>query len=181
MTDMNKLSEIKSLRRSLGITQSRLAELSGVSQSLIARIESGRVDPAYSKVEKIFGSLEKIKKPEELAAKNIMRKNIISISSSKSVIKAAEIMKKYNISQLPVVDDSIVVGLVSEHGISQSVSENPKLVKEIMEDAPPLVGINTPLDVVTHLLDHNYAVLVTDNGKIKGIITRADLLKLVKK
>ena len=181
MSYMNKLSEIKQIRRALGLTQSELARLSGVSQSLITRIESGRVDPAYSKVEKIFDALEKIKKPGELTAKDIMKKNVSSISSKESVIKAARIMKRYNISQLPVVDKSSIVGLVSERGISHTVSEKPKLVSEIMEDAPPLVSINTPLDALTHLLDYNYAVLVTDNGKIKGIITRADLLKLVKR
>lgn len=181
MFDMTKLEEIKTLRRSFGITQNELAKLAGVSQSLIARIESGRVDPAYSKVEKIFDALEKIKRPEGVTAGKLMRKNIISINSDQKITKAAGIMKKYNISQLPVIDKSSIVGLISERGISHSVSENPKFVKDIMEDAPPLVSINTPLDALTHLLDYNYAVLVTDNGKIKGIITRADLLKLVKR
>lgn len=181
MIGMNKISEIKSVRRALGITQNELAKLSGVSQSLIARIESGGVDPAYSKVEKIFDALEKIKKPKEMRAGDIMKKHMISVSSKETVIKAAGIMKRYNISQLPVVDKASVVGLVSERGITHTVSERPKFVRDIMEDAPPLVNINTPLDAITHLLDHNYAVLVTDDGKIKGIITRADLLKLVKR
>jgi predicted transcriptional regulator len=181
VVDVNKLSEIKAMRRNLGLTQSELAKLSGVSQSLIARIESGRVDPTYSKVGNIFDALEKIEMPNELTASNLMKRHVISVSSNESVIKAAGIMKKYNISQLPVIDKSSVVGLINERDIFHSVSEKPRTVKDIMEDAPPIISTNTPLDVVTHLLDYNYAVLVSDNGKIKGIVTRANLLKLVKR
>ncbi|MBI2079314.1 helix-turn-helix domain-containing protein, partial [Candidatus Micrarchaeota archaeon] len=44
------VSKLGSLRRKLGITQKELAKLAGVSQSLIAKIEMGKIDPAYSKV-----------------------------------------------------------------------------------------------------------------------------------
>lgn len=37
-------------RRRSGLTQKRLAELAGVSQSLIARIESGQVQPSFERV-----------------------------------------------------------------------------------------------------------------------------------
>ena len=52
------VKSIGSLRRKLNLTQKQLAKLSGVSQSLIAKIESNRIDPSYSKVVSIFHALE---------------------------------------------------------------------------------------------------------------------------
>jgi predicted transcriptional regulator len=52
-----ELEEIKKLRRKLGIGQKELAGLANVSQSLIAKIESKKIEPTYNKVRKIFDIL----------------------------------------------------------------------------------------------------------------------------
>lgn len=181
---MSKIEEIRALRKNLDLTQQELARLSGVSQSLIARIESGRVDPAFSKVEKIFNALEKAKsKKIDITAKNIMIKTVIVIHPQEKITKAASIMKKRNISQLPVMEKDKVIGTISEKEISHSISENPKnlLVKDLMNDPLPLISINTTIEMLSDLLDYHNAVLVTDKGRIKGIVCRSDLLKLVKR
>ena len=49
-----KLNEISKKRKILGLTQSELAKLAGVSQSLIAKLESGKIEPSYTKVKTIF-------------------------------------------------------------------------------------------------------------------------------
>ncbi len=58
--------EIRRYRISLGLTQSELARRAKVSQSLIARIESGEIDPRVSTLKKILNCLRneefKIKK-----------------------------------------------------------------------------------------------------------------------
>ncbi|MBI2575829.1 helix-turn-helix domain-containing protein, partial [Candidatus Woesearchaeota archaeon] len=43
-----ELANIKTLRKKLGLTQSGFAGQVGVSQSLVAKIEAGRIDPSYS-------------------------------------------------------------------------------------------------------------------------------------
>ena len=124
---MTKIEEIKALRKNLDLTQQELAGLSGVSQSLIARIESGRVDPAFSKVEKIFNALEEAKsKKINMTAEAVMIKNVIAIHPKERITRAASIMKNRNISQLPVVEKDKVIGTISEKEISHSISENPK-------------------------------------------------------
>ena len=50
-------SELIKLRKVLVLTQRELAELAGVTQPEIARIESGRVAPRWDKVVHLFGSL----------------------------------------------------------------------------------------------------------------------------
>jgi len=180
-----ELNEIKKMRKSLGITQTELANLSGVSQSMIARIEKGR-DASYSKIKKIFDAFDRIKeKTSNITAKNIMTKNIISIESCKKIITAARIMKNKNISQLPVIDNGKLMGMIREQEITHvfSINKNPKeiLVKDVMIASPPVIDSSSPIDVVSNLLDYNPAVLVREKGKLKGIITKADLLKLMKK
>ncbi|MFH0832196.1 MAG: CBS domain-containing protein [Candidatus Aenigmatarchaeota archaeon] len=178
-----KVDEIKILRKSMDLTQSDLAKLSGVSQSLIARIESGKVDTSFSKVEKIFDALEKSKNNKtKLTAKDFMKKSVMKIHPNESITKAAVIMKRRNISQLPVIDNNNVIGTISEKEISHSILRNPKklLVKDIMSDSLPLVSVNTTVEVLADLLDYYPSVLVAENGKIKGIVCRSDLMKLIR-
>ncbi len=82
------VSEIKAIRKQFGLTQSELAKKSGVSQSLIAKIEAGKVDPSYSKVRQIFNFLENLHKERELKAGDVMHSSIISIAPD-SDIKSA--------------------------------------------------------------------------------------------
>ena len=49
-----ELSEIKKIRKNLGLTQTQLSKRANVSQSLIAKIESGKIDPTFTKTKKIF-------------------------------------------------------------------------------------------------------------------------------
>ena len=47
-------SEIRAKREMLDLTQSELARKAGVSQSMIARIEAGSVDPRVGTLDKII-------------------------------------------------------------------------------------------------------------------------------
>ena len=74
-----EITEIKDIRRKLSITQSELAKRSGVSQSLIAKIESNRLDPTYTNVKKIFSALDLLTHKKETKAEEIMNKKIVSV------------------------------------------------------------------------------------------------------
>ncbi|MDH5420035.1 MAG: helix-turn-helix domain-containing protein, partial [Candidatus Bathyarchaeota archaeon] len=54
------LEEVAKKRRILGLTQKQLAKLAGVSQSLIAKLESRKIDPSYTKVKAIFDVIERL-------------------------------------------------------------------------------------------------------------------------
>ena len=45
-----------------------------------------------------------------------------------------------------------------------------------MEDNPPLVPINTKYKTLLEILKENQLVIITEKGKIKGIVSRSDLL-----
>lgn len=180
-----ELSEIGKLRKKFGITQSELARISGISQSLIARVESNTVDPRYSKIARIFRALEMVK-GRGITASEIMSPDVVSIQLKESMEKAAERMKRHNVSQMPVFDRKRAVGSISEEIILDQIARgvdihalSKKRVEEFMVDSFPVVSVNTPLATISVLLEYNKAVLVVKRGDIKGIITNADLLKVI--
>jgi len=172
-----ELEEIKKIRKKLGMTQTELANRAGVSQSLIAKIESGRIDPTYTKTKKIFAALTDLEKKEEIKAGQIMTDKIISVSPNESVKGAIGKMKKFQISQLPVLDDHKLVGLVSESTILDALLHSKgKEVKDVMQESPPIVSKTTSIQVVSNLLKYYPIILVSEEGKLVGVITKSDLL-----
>jgi len=180
---MFELERIGKLRKQLGLTQKQLADLSGVSQSLIAKIEAGKIDPAYSKVVQIINALEAVQKKEKKTALEVMTSNVISADPDETIDKIANIMREKNISQIPVIRQGKCIGSISEGAIIDLVSKHtdPKStkVREIMQESFPVVPANSLVDMVVDLLKHYPAVLVDQNGKLVGIITKADLLKAI--
>ena len=181
MTD--NLSEIKLLRKKFNLSQTELATLAGVSQSLIAKIESGRIDPTYSNAQKIIQALDHIHEEKELKAEEIMNPKIISLLPSDGIKDAVQKMRKFEISQMPVLEGNTVVGIVSESILLDALVSNrrPKTVLEVMEDAPPIISKDASAKIVSSLLKHFPVVLVASKGKLKGVITKSDVLgKMVK-
>ena len=172
-----ELEEIKKIRKKIGMTQTELANRSGVSQSLIAKIESGRIDPTYSKAQKIFAALSDLEKKEEIKAGQIMAGKIISVAPADSIKEAIAKMKKSQISQLPVVEDHKLVVMVSESTILEAMlNSKAGHVREVMQEAPPIVSKATSIQVVSNLLRHFPMVVVSEEGNLVGLITKSDLL-----
>ncbi len=177
---LEEISQIRKMRMKLNITQSELAKLSGVSQSLIAKIEKGRVEPSYSVAKRIFEALERKmhEKHEKLRAEDICSKNLIFISPDEPVERAIELMRKHAISQIPVIEDNMVVGSITESLLInnyEKIKDGLK-VREIMDEPFPIVSHTAPISLVREMLKVYPAILVTRNGKSRGIITKADLL-----
>jgi predicted transcriptional regulator len=172
-----ELSEIKKIRKNLGLTQTDLAKRSNISQSLIAKIESGKIDPTFTKTKRIFETLNDLENKEEIKAEELINKKIISISSNEGIKDSINKMKKSGISQMPVIDDHKLIGLVSESGLLEALmGKKGKNVSDIMEDSPPTVSKTASVKVISNLLRHYPMVLVSESGKLIGLITKADLL-----
>ncbi len=185
-----KLEEFQRRRKLLGLTQNQLARRSGVSQSLIAKMERKTIDPSYGKVRKIEQTLEKEEEKSKTTARarDIHSYKIVKINKSDPILKASQIMRKHSFSQLPVYDDSKIVGSISESAINNYFSEgkdiemlSKKQVGDLMEADFPKIDEDYPIEPITSLLKCSPAIMTTRKGKVVGIITRADLLKLIKR
>ncbi len=172
-----ELEEIKKIRKNLGLTQTELAKRASVSQSIIAKIEAKNLDPTFSKANKIFEALSYFEKKHEVKADEIMNKKIISIRPEEFIKDAIKKMKKYDISQMPVIDDNKVVGLISESTLLDALVEGKgKSVAEVMEESPPIISKQSSVKVISNLLKYYPMILVSESGKLAGLITKSDFL-----
>ena len=181
------IQEIKKRRLALGISQKKLALSVGASQSLVAKIESSRVNPSYEVVKKIFEYLDRMEQPKTGLAKDVEKRDLVWIRKGENVMEAAEKKRVHGFSQLPVRDDreEICVGSLSERQIVQGLlratdpkSFYEKQVSDVMQDQFPVVDENISVNAVAVLLQHSQAVLTARRGKVIGIITASDLLAM---
>lgn len=182
------IHHIKARRKQLGLTQRKLAMMSGISQSLIAKIESGKAEASYNKIKTIFKILDNLTQKTEKKCKEIMTTSIISIKENNTVGMAVKLMKKHEISQLPVFDNNTkVTGSITETTILKAMENTNRTnrtkdelfkqkIKQIQEEAFPIVNKQTPINSIIPLLKNVPAVLVSEKGKIVGIISKVDVL-----
>ena len=180
------IDDVRKLRKRLGLTQSEVARLAGVSQSLVSQIESGEVDPRLSTLKRIVDTLNEEGREREVYAEDIYVKNLIYVSPEDKVTDAANVMWTNYISQLPVVIDGKNVGSISEKAITEEIARGSsrdlvdKNVKDVMRDPFPMIGKQTRMEVIISLLQDNLAVLVMERGRIAGIITNTDVMTRLK-
>jgi predicted transcriptional regulator len=175
--------ELRNLRRRFRLTQKELAQKAGVSQSLIARIENKTVDPRLSTVRRIFNAITSIQS-ERKKAKDVMHSPVVTIDAMDTIKSAITLMKKYAISQLPVLRENKIIGSIQESTLLDKLVDSKdsdrffsNSVYNIMEKSFPVVEPNADVNYVVNVLSReNSAVLVIDNKKIAGIITKIDLL-----
>ncbi|MCK4491398.1 MAG: CBS domain-containing protein, partial [Candidatus Altiarchaeales archaeon] len=179
--ELPDVSEIKRLRKKFSLTQTELAKRAGISQSLIARIEAGTVDPRYSKVSRIFRALGE-SGSKEITAEEIMSSKVFGVQAGSSLERAANVMKERNVSQIPVFEGKKAVGSLSEKTILNLIAGGvnietlpAKRVREFMDEPFPIVNQSNPFSSISALLEHNTAVLVVEKGEIEGIVTNADI------
>ncbi|AEH23877.1 CBS domain-containing protein [Pyrococcus yayanosii] len=174
--------DIKRIRKELGITQEELARKAGVTQAYIAKLEAGKVDPRLSTLNRILRALIECQKAR-VTARSIMSSPIIYVRPGDRVEKVVRLMKKHNISQVPVIDNEKVIGAITEKNLVRRSLEDEDIysrnVTEVMEEPFPLVSEEEDIEVIKYLLEKHPAVIVQGkNGKPIGIITRSDIFRL---
>jgi len=175
---MMSVESLQNLRRQVGVTQAELAIEVGVSQSYIARLERNTLDPKLSIVNKI---IEVLTSRESKTCYDIMVIDPLTIEARDPASQAVGLMQKHNYSQIPVLRGTKMVGIITERDIIRNLQYdmNELSVQAVMSpEGVPIIDETTPVDVITPLFQKYQAILVTNQGRIRGIITRSDLLKL---
>ena len=110
---------------------------------------------------------------------DVMTTKLISVKEDQTRQQAARLLAQHRISGLPAVnDDNMLVGVVTEYDI---IGKEGKTVRDIMTRGVISVGADTDLEEVNHILvnERIKRVLVVDQGKLIGIVSRADLVRMI--
>ena len=127
---------------------------------------------------------ENITKAEDLIKEHI-DKPLVIVRTEELVSHAIERMRKYKISQIPVIDINGFVGSVDESDLFQSfitdknTAERP--IREVMGKPFPIVKVGTPVEEVSKLITKdNQAVLIDLGNGNHHIITKYDIIGSIK-
>lgn len=113
-------------------------------------------------------------------------KRLITIEPTQTVAEAVELMKKYDIEQIPVMNGDGPIGAISEGGLFQKVFDSPEIknskVADVIEPVLPLVPFDTPVEKLSSLINKgNGAVLSKDEAGNYHIVTKYDVLQALGK
>ena len=116
----------------------------------------------------------------DLIARRHADRAVATVSASESVLAAYQRMKLYDVSQLPVLDNGRIVGIVDEEDILLEVYGNPKHfdepVTEAMESHLVTVSPKARLDRLMEIFNRGMVAIVVEGEEFLGLITRIDLL-----
>jgi cystathionine beta-synthase len=135
---------------------------------------------------RLDGSVTEPTVADVLRGKSGLLPDLVHTHPSETVRDAIGILREYGVSQMPVVGAEPpvmageVAGSVSERELLSAVFEGrAKLadaVSQHMSPALPLIGAGEPASSAAKALREWDAVMVVEDGKPVGVITRSDLL-----
>ncbi len=126
--------------------------------------------------------------PDRVTAKYVLQakpkntQTLIAVDPKATIRTALDLFRANDISQLPVLEKGKSVGTVTDNDLMSAVLEdNTKLdqpVTTLMEPSYPVVGSGSPIEhVIDYLKRKDSAVLVEEDHKIIGILTRYDVIE----
>jgi len=127
-----------------------------------------------------------VKTFKDIISSRTGKQKLVTIEPSQTVAEAVEMMQKYDIENIPVMNGNGPIGAISENGLFQKIFSNPDIknskVENVMERPYPLVEFNTPVEKLSTLINkENGAVLSKDEGGNYHIVTKYDVIQALGK
>jgi len=106
---------------------------------------------------------------------------LITVQDDDVVKNALDLLRRYEISQLPVLQGTQIVGSINDVAVMQAVFDRADLlhksVRAVMGRPFPALDRNVEIDRAYKLLTlANSAILVTDASQPVGVLTRQDII-----
>ena len=134
---------------------------------------------------------------DKITVKEIMSKELITVSSTERIVHARRQMIESNVGRLPVVDDEELVGMITSKDLMRAFIDFRKkvpekyqksqikelLVEDIMSTNPTSVTKDMSITEISQIIMETgfNGLPVVEDGKVVGIITQTDILKLIEK
>ena len=132
------------------------------------------IDNKFSITETISGRLKHVLNPE--------RRKITSVNSSDSALEVTQIMKESGYSQLPVLENNEVVGLVNEdtllsYLLGGDIIDSTPVAMIMDRNTLACATVDTPISAVQELLNSTGCVVVVNKDQtLLDLITKIDLV-----
>jgi len=121
----------------------------------------------------------------DLIARRHWERAAVTVSSTEPVMAAYRRMKLYDVSQLPVMQNGRIVGIVDEEDILLEVFANPKHFNEpvtaAMESHLVTVPLDAPVQQLMEIFKRGMVAIVMDGSEFLGLVTRIDLLNWLRR
>lgn len=111
--------------------------------------------------------------------------DIVTVTSKDNLLTTYKRMRMFDVSQVPVIDDGKVVGLIDESDILLGIYNNEKnfqqQVSSIMVTDLEIVPPSADIDSILHLFKEDKVAIVADDNTFYGLITQIDLINHLRK
>jgi CBS domain-containing protein len=117
-----------------------------------------------------------------MIARDIMTSKVCTVRPEASALEAAQLLDKWRISGLPVVNaENKIIGIITEADIISKVDREGLRVSDIMSHEIIAVTEETAVGEIAMLLTERKIkrVPVVNDGKVVGIVSRADIVHAV--
>ena len=105
---------------------------------------------------------------------------LVTATRTDAVSEVIAKMKQYDVSQLPVLEDGRLVGMISEVDLLTHLldgSHRPSdPIQPIIDPAPPVVDPDGSIDGLADIFLSSNAAVVVDHGTVAGIVTKIDVI-----
>jgi cystathionine beta-synthase len=109
----------------------------------------------------------------------------ITVAAGETLLAAYGRMKLYDVSQLPVMRDGRIAGIVDEEDVLLEVFEHPERFNEpvsrVMASHLVTVPPDAPLPQLMEVFKRGMVAIVVHHGEFLGLITRIDLLNWLRR
>jgi cystathionine beta-synthase len=116
-----------------------------------------------------------------LRAKPAEVPSMIAVTLNEPIAKAVELMRKYDVSQLPVVEEGHVLGTVYDDTVMRKLltkeASFSQPTQEVMDAALPSIESKAEIpELYKQLIRGHNAVVVVQDGKAVGVLTKMDVI-----
>ena len=121
----------------------------------------------------------------DLVARSTEQGAVVSVAPTDTLMAAQSRMKLYDLSQLPVLDDGRIVGMLDESDLLLAISRNAAAfqqpVSEVMSSRLITVQPHARIESLLPVFDKGLVAIVCDGDRFVGLITRLDVLNFLRR
>ena len=121
----------------------------------------------------------------DLIARPYESHDTVTVGPEEPLANAYSRMKLYDVSQLPVIRDERLVGIIDESDILLAVAGASDRFNDAVSEAMVTdlteIDVRAPIEDLMPIFDRDFVAIVMDGEQFLGLITRVDLLNYLRR